>query len=441
MFLVLLLLISPFAAAQKIVSARAGMVYFAEGALTIDGNPVRAGSRDRRPQLEDGQTISSTRGHAEVLIGPNAVLWTGTLAQVRFDDTRIEETNVSIISGAAIIEVKRVLAGSRLQVSMGALTVELAREGLYRFEATPQNVRVYAGEALLSGGTRLGRGQEMGDRNVRSFERDVMDEFHYWSAYRSFWLEGEAGSYRMWSGGKFFEREHAGFGVAFPETPGAARAKYQAASEAGLVYFLQGSALIGGQTRATSARLPLLLGRENFVQTDAGKAELFLGVGVIARLGENSQLRMLETLSTSSLVALEEGAALIEVAESAGDSPPRVKIGASVTELLKPGLYFFDANAGQLRVYGGEASTALASTIVRVKESQTADLREPGPATKFDAKIQDALYRWSADRSFALFLSPAGFMTSWDQAPRSNRYKHKQFGERQASRSRARTRF
>lgn len=432
--------LSSFAFAQKMVSARAGMVYYAEGALTVDGKNVRATGRDRRPQLEDGQTISSTRGHAEVLIGPNAVLWTGTRAQIRFDDTRVEDTNVSVLAGSAMIEVMRSLEGSRLQVHIGALTADLTREGLYRFEATPATVRVYSGEALLSSGGRVNKGQEVVDGKVQSLDRKNVDEFHYWSAYRSFLLEGESGMYRRWSGGRLFDREHSGFGVTFPEAPGAARVKYLAGGEAGLLYSLEGNAVIGGQTRATSSRLPLLLGRDNFIRTEGGKAEIFLGVGVVARLGENSQLSIAETLASNPLVRLEEGAVSIEVADSADGSRPRIRVGDSVSELLKPGLYQFDAKAGSLRIYGGESATTFGSGTVRGKEAQIVNLREPIPAAKFDLSAKDALFKWAADRSFELYMSPGSFMTQWETAIRPNHYKHKQFGERRDSRSRPRLR-
>jgi len=432
--------LSSIAFAQKMVSARAGMVYYAEGALTVDGKTVRATSRDRRPQLEDGQTISSTRGHAEILIGPNAVLWTGTRAQIRFDDTRVEDTNVSVLAGSAMIEVKRSLEGSRLQVHIGELSADLTREGLYRFEATPATVRVYAGEALLSSGGRVNKGQEVVDGKIQSLDRKNVDEFHYWSAYRSFLLEGESGTYRRWSGGRLFDREHSGFGVTFPEAPGAARVKYLAGGEAGLLYSLDGSGVIGGQTRAVSTRLPLLLGRDNFILTDGGKAEIFLGVGVVARLGENSKLSITETMATNPAATLDEGSVSIEVADSADGSRPRIRVGDSVTELLKPGLYQFDAKAGSLMVYGGESATAFGSATIRGKEAQIVNLREPIPAAKFDVASKDALFKWSADRSFELYMSPASFMTQWETTIQPTHYKHKQFGERRDSRSRARLR-
>lgn len=437
MLLVILLALCPAVFAQKVVAARAGMVYYAEGDLRIDGKPVRSAGQGRLPQLQDGQRASSPRGHAELLLGPNAVLWTGTGAQVRFDDTRVEEATVTLIEGAAIIELSRSLEATRVRVHAGALDVELTREGIYRFDAAAQSVRVYDGELLLSG-LRVARGEERAGVTTRPFDRKDLDEFYYWSAYRSFMLEGDAGTYRNWGGGTWGEREHSGFGVKFPEAPGAARAKYLASSEAGLVYYLEGSATTAIQTRA-STRLPMPLGRENFVRTDSGRAEVFLGVGVIARFLDNTRLRMLDTRAASPVASIDEGTALIEVADSM-EGTPRIRVGDSETELLKPGLYAFDARSGTLRVFGGEATVTMSGVPFKVRDAQQLNLRQPAPPARFDTKTRDALYKWSGERSFALFTTPAAFMTEWNPTAKRGWYKHKQFGERLDTRPRNRPR-
>ncbi len=428
-----MLLCASFASAQKIAAARAGLVYYAEGAFNVDGKQARATSRDRIIQLDEGQVANSMRGHAEILLGPNAVLWTGTLSEVRFDDTRVENTVIAVLDGSVMIEVKRAQEG-RIQVDLGTFNIQVTREGVYRFDRPSKTVRVYSGEAILPGPVKLARGEENVDGVTRPFDRKDLDELHYWSAYRSFVLESDAGSYKEWGGDRWGRREHAGFGVTLPDTPGAARIKYQAASEAGLLYFLDGSAVLGGQLPGSTIRLPIRLGRDRYLETQKGKAEVFLGVGVILRMGENSYLRILDTRSTNPAVALDEGTALIEVGNTEENAPPRIQIGGSVTELLKPGLYLFDAEAKALRIYGGEASTMLAGRTMHSKGGQSLDLQKPDAVTKFDTKTHDALFKWSADRSFTLFLTPAAFMTPWEPAPRQNHYKHKQFGDRVATR-------
>jgi PAS domain-containing protein len=389
---------------QKMVSARAGLIYYAEGAITVDGQIVRASSIDRRPLLRDGQTVVSTRGHAEILLGPHAVLWTGTQAQVRFDNTTVEHAEISILTGTAMLEIRTALTDSQIVVHVGTEVLTLVKSGLYRLGA--------AGAAA------------------------VKDEFHYWCAYRSFQLEVDAGRFEQWHGSEL--RKHAGFDVTFPPAPGAARVKYLAASEAGLVYFLQGGAAVGGQTRTSATRLPMLIGAGNLIHTEVGKAELFLGVGIVARLAEHSRLRMLDSHAEHPVIVMEAGEVLIEVANSSEDTHLRVQLGESQTELQKPGLYRFDVATGALRIYGGESTTTLGSSTMRAKEGQRVALQAASPPAKFDVKQRDIFFQWTADRSFALYNSGAGFMTGWQPAPVRTRLKHKQYGERQVGRGRSR---
>lgn len=429
MLLALLLLLCPVLAAQKVVAARAGMVYYAEGQFQIDGNSVR--SANRLPQLEDSQVASSPRGHSEILLGPNAVLWTGTLAKVRFDNTTVESAEVTVLEGEAMIELTRSLTATPVRVRAGALEVDLTREGVYRFDASAAAMRIYAGEIPLSATLRAVRGQEVSGGGAKLFDRKNLDEFHYWCAYRSFMLESDAGKFRNWSSTSWTEREHSGFGVKFPQARGAARAKYLAASEAGLLYVLEGDAVTGTTARNNSGRLPLLLGQDNYLLTEIGKGEMFLGVGVVARIGENSQLRMVDSRPTRPVVALDRGTLMVEVAASVEGAPLRVQVGESITELLKPGLYEFNAVTASLLVFGGEAATTLAGSVMRTKESFTANLAQLAPPAKFNPKqLQGPLYRWAERRSFQLFRSSAAFMTPWESTQRPGLFKHKQFGNR-----------
>ncbi len=227
----------------------------------------------------------SPRGHAEILLGPNAVLWTGTRAQIRFDDTRVENTVIALLTGSAVIEIKKSLESSRVEVDLGAFNIEITREGVYRFDRDTQTVRVYGGELQLPGALKLMRGEESVDGVVRAFDRKQMDDLHYWSAYRSLSLESDAGAYRNWGGDRWGQREHSGFGVKFPEGTGAARLKSQVAPEAGLLYHVDGGAILGPERQSGPIRLPLLMGRDRFLRTQNGRAEIFLGIGVTLRMG------------------------------------------------------------------------------------------------------------------------------------------------------------
>lgn len=425
----LLMLVASFASGQKVMSSRAGMIYYSESSVTVDGKQIRAGALDRRPQLQDGQTFSSVRGHAEILMGPGATLWTNQGAQVRFDDTSADQPEVTLLAGGVILEVKNPVSGTRLRVRVGETVAEFSREGVYRFDFSPSRVRVYAGETQV-GDSRVLRGQEWANSAARTFDRKDRDDFIYFAAYRSLQLESEAGPFRQWRQSSFTERSHSGFGIDFPGAAGSARVKYLAGGESGLVYHLEGNAITGGRAPLVTNRLPFKLGVDNFIRTETGRVEVFLGVGLVARLAENSQLRMMDTTPVHPVIAIDRGTASIEVTSSSDEPHLRVRVGDSTTELVKPGVYRFDAGTGSLQIYGGEATAQVSDVTVRGRQAQQINLKEPGSAAKFDASQWDTLMKWTADRSFVLYQSPAAFMTAWEPMMEPGKVRHKYFGER-----------
>ena len=91
------------------------------------------------------------------------------------------------------------------------------------------------------------------------------------------------------------------------------------------------------------------------LSTQAGKAEILLTPGVFFRVGENSTATMISPSLTNTEVGLDKGTALVEVAELHEANLLEVREGDSATQLLKTGLYAFDADQGAVRVLKGEA--------------------------------------------------------------------------------------
>ena len=73
--------------AQKVVSARAGLITYLQGPAFVDGKPVVLKTA-RFPQMRDGETLSTGRGRAELLLAPGVVLRLAENSQVRMDDTQ-----------------------------------------------------------------------------------------------------------------------------------------------------------------------------------------------------------------------------------------------------------------------------------------------------------------------------------------------------------------
>src|ERR1700732_3981083 len=89
--------------AQKVVSARAGLISYLQGPAFLDGKRVVLNTV-RFPQMKDGQTLSTSgRGRAEVLLSPGVVLRLAENSQLRMNDAQLSDTRVTLQQGDALI--------------------------------------------------------------------------------------------------------------------------------------------------------------------------------------------------------------------------------------------------------------------------------------------------------------------------------------------------
>jgi hypothetical protein len=123
----------------------------------------------------------------------------------------------------------------------------------------------------------------------------------------------------------------------------------------GTLNYVEGQASIG--TEALNAKsvgsVDLQTGRT--LTTETGKAEVLLTPGVFFRLGDNSAATLVSPDLTNTTIALNSGQAVVEVDEIHKDNLLRVQQDGATTQLLKVGVYGFDANNGAVRVFKGEA--------------------------------------------------------------------------------------
>lgn len=181
--------------AQKVVSARAGLITYVQGPALVDGRRVVL-KATRFPQMKNGEALSTAgRGRAELLLAPGVVLRLAENSQVRMGDTQLSDTHVAIERGDALIEVLQLPEGSRIQVGLADTITEFTRPGLYRFGTMQRTLRVYGGEALVRSGssvtTPLKRGMAVSldpTLAVGKFDRKQTDSLHAWAARRSFEL-------------------------------------------------------------------------------------------------------------------------------------------------------------------------------------------------------------------------------------------------------------
>lgn len=171
----------------------------------------------------------------------------------------------------------------------------------------------------------------------------------------------------------------------------------------GTLNYVEGDVAIGSQAITSKSIGSAQLQAGESLVTQNGKAEILLTPGVFLRVGDNSSVKMISPSLTDTEVELNRGHAIVEVAEIHPENDIRVEADGETVELLKTGLYDFDANQQQLRVFEGKASVQELERSVEVKGGRELSLAggQPVKPTKFDKKAytDEDLYRWSSLRS------------------------------------------
>jgi hypothetical protein len=138
------------------------------------------------------------------------------------------------------------------------------------------------------------------------------------------------------------------------------------------------------------------------LNTEAGKAEILLTPGVFLRAGDNTSVKMVNDSLTDTELRVDQGHAMIEVDQIYPQNDLRVQEGSATARILKPGLYDFDLQQNQMRVFDGEAMVQEGDKQIKLKaDHELAVASGPEKTEKFDKKDfnGDDLYRWSSLRS------------------------------------------
>ena len=175
----------------------------------------------------------------------------------------------------------------------------------------------------------------------------------------------------------------------------------QGPPQPGTVNYVEGQATLGGQPldRNTPAGAAMQPGQ--MLSTQNGRAEILLTQGVFFRLGNNSSAEMVSPDIVNTEIRLSKGRALVEVDWVQKESRLRVDVGGVPVELQEKGLYDFDADHNQVRVFDGRAAVLQGTREVHVQGGHEMVLNaDKLKAQGFDKNAyQDDLYRWSKLRS------------------------------------------
>ena len=181
---------------------------------------------------------------------------------------------------------------------------------------------------------------------------------------------------------------------AWSQTPGPPRP--------GSINYLEGQASIGTLTLTPGSVGSVVLETGQTLTTQAGKVEILLTPGIFLRVADNSSVRMVSPDLANTRIQLDKGRALVEAIEIRPQNDIRIDQNGASTKILRNGLYDFDADHAQVRVFKGRAEVTVANQRVTLSEDREATLSASAkPKSQgFDPKtFQDDFYRWANLRS------------------------------------------
>ena len=194
----------------------------------------------------------------------------------------------------------------------------------------------------------------------------------------------------------------------------------------GVINYIEGSALLAGEPVTQQSVGTVSLDPGQVLSTTRGKAEVLLTPGIYLRLDGNSAVKMVSPDLTLTQLELEQGRAAVEVDEIHPENDVQIIEAGVPTQLLKTGLYEFNANDDVATVLKGQAAAQVAPNKWDViKEGHQLALSD-GPRVKSQHFDQDAakddLYNWSNLRSEYLseengqlsgYYASAGYAPGW----------------------------
>ena len=170
----------------------------------------------------------------------------------------------------------------------------------------------------------------------------------------------------------------------------------------GTLNYIEGQAAIGSGVLTQQSVGAAQLAAGQSLTTANGRAEILLTPGVFLRLDDNSALRMVNPGLADTIMTLEKGRAIVDVTDIRPANNIRVNLNGATAQLLKPGLYDFDAAQGTLRVFDGKALVLSGAKHTDVGRSREI-LFQPDGKLKDQPfnrkKSTDDFYRWASLRS------------------------------------------
>jgi hypothetical protein len=184
------------APALAAASAVPGTVNYIEGQVMIGDQALDTHSVGTA--LQAGQSISTNNGKAEILLTPGVFLRLDDSSSAQMMAAGLTDTEVTLEQGHAMVEVTEIHPENNLRITEDGVSTRLLKTGLYDFDATQNQVRVFSGKAAVLDGDRevnVDGGHQLdlnveGKLKTEKFDKDQYQQtdLYRWSSLRSSYL-------------------------------------------------------------------------------------------------------------------------------------------------------------------------------------------------------------------------------------------------------------
>jgi hypothetical protein len=165
------------AVGQSVISTRAGIVYFFEGAVYLADQPLES-HPGKFSSLPEGAELRTAEGRAEVLLTPGVFLRIGERSTIRMIANKLSDTRVELLAGSALVDSVEPSSDTSVTLVYRKWRVHFLDRGAYRIDCEPPRLWVFQGKAEVladsnGGAISVGEGMYMPFAAVLVPERTI----------------------------------------------------------------------------------------------------------------------------------------------------------------------------------------------------------------------------------------------------------------------------
>lgn len=178
-------------------TAMPGTLNYVEGQASI-GDQALDSQAVGNAQLQNGQVLETGNGKAEILLTPGVYVRLGSNSSMKMISNSLTNVEVALNQGEAMVEVDQIFKENNLHVSQPGANTKLAKTGLYDFDATNGNARVFDGKAMVRADDHdftVKKNHELAFNDTKlkakGFDKNQVaknDDLYRWSSLRSQYL-------------------------------------------------------------------------------------------------------------------------------------------------------------------------------------------------------------------------------------------------------------